>query len=227
MGISFHPLLLCFVPPCLALQGSTDRKEKWYGAEYKQGPLPQQLLQRIERYMAMDQAASAQPLRGTSDGSQHAAALAGALGARGGGGGAAASVRSISHPGTFAASDDGAVGKGAEAASADGGGWQPVPGELHLPDPNWALPGDVSIRAGAGPAQRDWQQPPQLLLDEPGMRAWHRLDASYGIPKVCDPGGVAERVWAHDCWCGQACSSFDLLLWICCCSCTTCPARRR
>jgi secreted Zn-dependent insulinase-like peptidase len=75
----------------------------------------------------------------------------------------------------------------------------PVPGQLHLPEPNWALPTDFNLRledgetaaaaaggddGGAGSYDGS-APPPTLLLEQPGLCAWHRRDISYGLPKVC------------------------------------------
>ncbi|KAF6262496.1 Metalloenzyme, LuxS/M16 peptidase-like protein [Scenedesmus sp. NREL 46B-D3] len=72
----------------------------------------------------------------------------------------------------------------------------PVPGQLHLPEPNWALPTDFDLRleegqsaapaaAAAGAGVYDGAAPPPaLLLQQPGLCAWHRRDTSFGLPKV-------------------------------------------
>jgi secreted Zn-dependent insulinase-like peptidase len=73
----------------------------------------------------------------------------------------------------------------------------PRPGELHLPEPNWALPTDFDLRledsktaaaaaagAGGAAAYDGAAPPPTLLLEQPGLCAWHRRDISFGLPKV-------------------------------------------
>jgi secreted Zn-dependent insulinase-like peptidase len=69
----------------------------------------------------------------------------------------------------------------------------PLLGELHLPEPNWALPTDFDLRledgetAAAGAAAYDGAAPPPtLLLEQPGLCAWHRRDISFGLPKARD-----------------------------------------
>ncbi|KAF8073057.1 PXM16 [Scenedesmus sp. PABB004] len=89
----------------------------------------------------------------------------------------------------YAAAD---AGGGTEDQPA--GAWAAAPGELRLPEPNWALPQDLELRAapagaGAAPgrpaASYDGATPPpQLLVQRPGLCAWHAPDASYGVPKV-------------------------------------------
>lgn len=177
------------------MQGHTDCKEKWYGAEYSRATLPQQLLARIGEYVSTDGAPQppgggtdgTPPLRGASDGSQQAAAAARAAEAPVADDGGMARTRSISHPGTFAG--DPLCGDATDASARPPAGplaaselLRPVPGELRLPEPNWALPSDLSLRdQGHGGAD---DAAPALLLDEPGLRAWHRRDVAFGIPKL-------------------------------------------
>jgi secreted Zn-dependent insulinase-like peptidase len=73
----------------------------------------------------------------------------------------------------------------------------PVPSQLHLPEPNWALPKDFNLRLEQGEtaataaggtagaiAYDGAAPPPTLLLEQPGLCAWHRRDISYGLPKA-------------------------------------------
>jgi hypothetical protein len=61
----------------------------------------------------------------------------------------------------------------------------PRAGELHLPLPSWGLPAGVAERAARSTGgQVDWRAPPELLVEEPGLCCWQRLDTSFGLPKV-------------------------------------------
>jgi hypothetical protein len=78
------------------------------------------------------------------------------------------------------------------------GMWQAVPDELHLPPANWAIPQDFALRqqgdeaaAADGSAAPD-DQAPTLLMEQPGLSVWHRLDTSFGLPKVCE---TCAKLW--------------------------------
>eukprot|EP00775_Hariotina_reticulata_P010378 gene10378-10536_t len=63
---------------------------------------------------------------------------------------------------------------------------QPVvqPGELHLPEPNWALPQDLVLRQAHGSTATADPAAPQLAFEQPGLCVWHKLDTAFGLPKI-------------------------------------------
>jgi len=71
-----------------------------------------------------------------------------------------------------------------QTAAGAPGPWAPKAGELHLPIASWGLPADLELRAPRGLGPLDWRVAPELLVEEAGLCCWHRLDTSYGLPKV-------------------------------------------
>ncbi len=76
--------------------------------------------------------------------------------------------------------DDGAEGSGAAATTM---------APLHLPGRNWALPISTQLVASV-PSSGDKRMvsapsvSPSLVVDLPGLRAWHRTDINLGLPKA-------------------------------------------
>jgi hypothetical protein len=99
-------------------------------------------------------------------------------------------LRSISAPGAALAASLGSHEHGRQQQKQQAAGQlapgpsPPRAGELHLPHPSWGLPSGVAERAARRAAAADWQTPPELLVNEPGLCCWHRLDTGHRLPKV-------------------------------------------
>lgn len=157
-----------------------DSKEQWYGAEYSVQHLPGDWLDRIERYTAVDLA---------SDAAAAGSAVSSTQTAR------HRDSKEIGASNNIPASER-VEGSELRQQHKQAVVLEPLPGQLHLPEPNWALPEDLSLRhedtdasdAGlSSPAAAVYNgapPPPELLLESPGLCVWHKRDVSYGLPKV-------------------------------------------
>lgn len=137
-------------------KGHTDSKEPFYGAQYTAQPLPQTWLDTFQAYAAVD----------------------------------ARSTNSQQQQQTDQQQQDGVQQQ-----------FVPLPGQLYLPPKNWAIPTDFDLRpqetvqpagsaqaeaAGAAAADSAGGAPqPDSIVQQPGLFVWHKLDTSYGLPKVC------------------------------------------
>lgn len=149
-------------------KGATTSKEPFYGAHYTAGPLPQPWLASIQAYQKSDGQQQAQPVAGCCDST------------------------SSQKPTAAASAKQQQQGEG-ENEGESGRQVVPLPGELYLPPPNWAIPTDMQLR----PLEQQQQQQvasdgavpsavgPCGIIQQPGLCVWHHLDTSYGLPKVC------------------------------------------
>eukprot|EP00878_Enallax_costatus_P010944 GHUV01011431.1.p1 GENE.GHUV01011431.1~~GHUV01011431.1.p1 ORF type:complete len:705 (+),score=247.42 GHUV01011431.1:138-2252(+) len=162
-----------------------DRKEQWYGAEYSVQPLPQNWMDSIAKYTAVD-----------LTGQQTTA------------------VDTYQTPWPDVSSNGGgdvSIGGVKQGSQQPVGQRQqqqppaqldPLPGQIRLPEPNWALPDDLSLRHDTdvsissadkpGPVSASLSAavydgapaPPKSLRESAGLCAWVKTDTSYGLPKV-------------------------------------------
>jgi hypothetical protein len=140
-----------------------QQHERWYGARYSSGPLPQELLDAI--------AAACGGSGACSDG--HCPPADGS--------------------GSSSAQPAGAAGAALDMAA--------IRQHLRLPDPNWAIPADLSLRPPPPPAPASsgpdapgpspassggrpvWVRP-GVACETPSSRLWHHQDTTFGIPKA-------------------------------------------
>lgn len=145
-------------------KGSTDKVEPFYGAQYSAEPLPQAWLDTIQAYAAVDAAPA-----GPTQQQKH------------------------QHGGTSGQERVQEQQQQQQHASLQQ--FAPLPGQLYLPPPNWAIPTDFDLRqqdttqataAAAPSAGSSTAAPsaPDSVVQQPGLCVWHKLDTSYGLPKV-------------------------------------------
>jgi secreted Zn-dependent insulinase-like peptidase len=155
-------------------KGHTGSKEPFYGAHYTAEPLPPSWLDTFQAYAAVDASSTNQEQRQADAGRTSAAA-----------------------PQQQQQQRDGVQQQ-----------FVPLPGELYLPPQNWAIPTDFELRpqeahqpagpdattaaaaaaeaAGAAAAESaGGALQPDSVVQQPGLCVWHKLDTSYGLPKVC------------------------------------------
>lgn len=159
-----------------------DSKEPWYGAEYAVQPLPQDWLHSMTRHLAVAAPApgGSVPAADSIEASKQRAGSVGNNSEASGTLSAEGVVHDYQHKQQW------------QVASVLG----PHPGELHLPEPNWALPKDLTLRGddasistnGSTPPSPEVYDgapsPPEVLHESAGLCVWHKRDISYGLPKV-------------------------------------------
>jgi secreted Zn-dependent insulinase-like peptidase len=169
-------------------KGHTDSKEPFYGAHFKAEPLPQSWLDTFQAYAAVDAGSTGRQQQQADAGRASAAAYQ------------------------------------QQQQQQDGVQQQfvPLPGQLYLPPQNWAIPTDFELRPqeanqptvpaataaaaaaeAAGAVAADSAgvaQQPDSIVQQPGLCVWHKLDTSYGLPKVC------TAAWWLLCLCCSCCS---------------------
>lgn len=147
-------------------------RERWYGAQYSVQPLPLDLLLLGTGTQGSEAAAA----DAAADASPSPIALHATNGDRAAGPGHAAAAPSSSGPGV-----------GGRSSWAPGPELAALEAQLRLPPKRtWALPiGSSLVAEGQGDAEAgNAPAPPLLLKDTGAVRLWHRLDTSYGVPKV-------------------------------------------
>ncbi|GAX76258.1 hypothetical protein CEUSTIGMA_g3702.t1 [Chlamydomonas eustigma] len=95
-------------------------------------------------------------------------------------------------------------------------GWsvQDVSPQLHLPPPNPYLPTDFTLRASADDHNLEVETntklastlglpvvlaaPPTLVLEEPGLRVWHKLDSTFKTPRTFTAFRLSSPAWLKD-----------------------------
>lgn len=137
--------------------GNIDSREPFYGAHYSAEPLPQTYLDAATAYAAVDEPAAAAVTTQPQQPQPQQQEMSIDVGRQ----------------------EDGVAGQQQ---------YGPLPGELFLPPANWAIPTDFALRhqdASAGPAGALGEAAPSCVVQQLGLCVWHKLDTSFGLPKVC------------------------------------------
>jgi secreted Zn-dependent insulinase-like peptidase len=135
---------------------AATQREPWYGARHAPAqPLPAPWLERAAAYASLDAAAS--------------------------------SERQAAQPAPQQQQQQSSL------LQADDALWAAC-GELGMPEPNWALPRDLDLRhdvaasnatsGSAAAGSCDGVPAPAVVVARPGLCVWHRVDTSFGLPKV-------------------------------------------